>query len=308
MSGSGGENHFFCGLQVAHHECRVESRHSAVGKAQHDALFHQHEARKRQSDARSGGFGGEEGQEYFASCLGRDGVAIVADGEGKVGGVGALFRGVAVWREPAEIKGCGSGFVGIFRQVDDYLSQLVLIGAQGGGFVQLDGPCEVGLQALERVEQGVQAEFGRTWGRDRSHLSEVAHKAHHAFARVVNGSDALFIGRVFQRRVGEVGLRNTADGGSGIHDFVGEHSRQALPRLHLLLRGERLYVSAEIVERLLQSAFAPGETFRWEAEGEVAVADGFAHQVGAIAEQALVLQVFMDAEADEHDGYCSGYE
>ena len=66
---------------IAKHERGVITRQGAVAEQEVDALLHHHLAREGQTDARARGFGGEEGDEDFASHLGGNGAAVVADRE-----------------------------------------------------------------------------------------------------------------------------------------------------------------------------------------------------------------------------------
>lgn len=80
-----------------------------VGKRQVDVLHHQHLSGERQANASARGLGGEEGDEYLASYIGRDGRAVVAD----VDGVGAAISNVD------DGSPCLDG---IFREIDEHLA------------------------------------------------------------------------------------------------------------------------------------------------------------------------------------------
>ena len=66
---------------IAKHESGVITRQRAVAEQEVDALLHHHLAREGQPDTRACGFGGEEGDEDFASHLGGNGASVVADRE-----------------------------------------------------------------------------------------------------------------------------------------------------------------------------------------------------------------------------------
>ncbi len=66
---------------IAKHERGVITRQRAVAEPEVDALLHHHLALEGLTDARACGFGGEEGDEDFASHLGGDGTSVVADRE-----------------------------------------------------------------------------------------------------------------------------------------------------------------------------------------------------------------------------------
>lgn len=77
------------------------------------------------------------------------------------------------------------------------------------------------------------------------------------------------------------------------HDAHGDGVQDVSVELFALLHQQLLgsHQAAELVERVLQDAFAARGTSCGQAEGVVAVADGFQHQAAAPAYQAVQAKV-----------------
>ena len=93
-------------------ESGVESADRILGQGELASLAHHDLTGKGEPDARASLLGGEEGNEDFASHVGRDGTSIVADEQGIV---------------PAQVHALRSCFHGILHEVDEHLSQQVLV-------------------------------------------------------------------------------------------------------------------------------------------------------------------------------------
>ena len=81
---------------------------------------------------------------------------------------------------------------------------------------------------------------------------------------------------------------------------MGEHAREALPRLHLVLGHQQAHVLPQGVEGAQQGALTRHPPYVGETEREIMVQHGLAHQVGAPPESALVT----DVTAGDHYGHC----
>ena len=122
-------------------------------------------------------------------------------------------------------------------------------------------------------------------GKDRLlHLRQLAvvlHKGVQVVRHVMDGEKALPVvggggGRSLQEQ-----LADAADGSRGIHYLMGEHAREALPRLHLVLGHQQAHVLPQGVEGAQQGALTRHPPYVGETEREIMVQHGLAHQVGA---------------------------
>ena len=157
----------------------------------------------------------------------------------------------------------------------------------------------MGIGGGEGVAEGGEVDVFHHGIRQQGQFPIVVHKMGKSRRRVADGLDALLIRRPLDVRACQVGLGDALYGRGGVHDFVGEHAGEALPRFHLLLGNKFADVLTHIVEQFLQGAFAGKQSFSRQAERKVAVPNGIAHQCGTFLEQALVPVV---APGDEQEG------
>ena len=78
-----------------------------------------------------------------------------------------------------------------------------------------------------------------------------------------------------------------------------QHACQPLPRLHLAARHQLVYLSAHLVEHLLQFALAGHDAVRRQAEHEVAVVQCLAHEVHTSGEATLVAPLKYEEHYEE---------
>ena len=78
----------------------------------------------------------------------------------------------------------------------------------------------------------------------------------------------------------QIGLADALDRGGHIHDFVGEHARQPLPRLDLVLHHQLVDFLPQVVQGFLEGLFSVKKSFERQMKGKVAIPDSFAHQMG----------------------------
>lgn len=89
--------------------------------------------------------------------------------------------------------------------------------------------------------------------------------------------DALLVGCPFDRGMAEIGLSDALDRSRHVHDLVGQHTGQPLPRFHLVLGHQLIDYLSQIVERLLQGPLPEEEATGGQMEGEIPVADRLSH-------------------------------
>lgn len=72
----------------------------------------------------------------------------------------------------------------------------------------------------------------------------------------MNHPDALLVGRPLDHGMAEIGLRDALDGRRHVHDLVGQHTGEPLPRFHLVLSDQLIDHLPQVVQSLLQRPLA----------------------------------------------------
>ena len=85
------------------------------------------------------------------------------------------------------------------------------------------------MHTFQRAKQVVQVDVAHRGLLQVVHLAEVLDEVRHARCGLMNGTYTLLVGASLDGGIGEVGLRYAADGRCGIHDFMRQYARQALP-------------------------------------------------------------------------------
>ena len=95
---------------------------------------------------------------------------------------------------------------------------------------------------------------------------------------IANSLHSLFKRRSLHERRTDVGLCYARYRSHGIHNLVGKHTRQPLPRLHLATCKQAVYLATHFVESRLKVALTMKHTVVRQTKGEVAIAYCLAHQ------------------------------
>ena len=119
------------------------------------------------------------------------------------------------------------------------------------GVGEVGMPLELGIEVLNALHECVEAHIGGNGLLQLGELAVAIDEGGESCTGVVDGADACLVGCSLDFGTVHVGLRDGADRCSSIHDFVCQHSGEALPRLHLVLCHEAVDVCAEVVECFL---------------------------------------------------------
>ena len=249
-------------------------------------MHHENLAREGETDAVAALLGGEEGDEYLPCYVQGDDVAVVGVEEPPAWGFGTQARGL--WRDGAEADSFRLGFDGVLGEVDEDLSQQVLVGLQDevGGNVYL--PLQIRIERGDASCEGGHVYVGDVGLLQLCQLAVAFDEGHQSGAGIVDGLYAFLVVSVFDVGIAEVCLADALYGCGGVHNLVRQHARQPLPRLHLAVRHLLFYLLSHVVERLLQGLLSEQEAPRRQPEREVPMPDGIAHDLRPLAQQTLM--------------------
>ena len=150
-----------------------------------------------------------------------------------------------------------------------------------GGDIYL--PTYVGMDGRKRCQEARQVDVLHYRFLQLGHLAVTVHEDGKSHARVADGPDSLLVGRTLDAWIREICLADAPYGRRGIHYLMGQHTSEALPRLHLALCNEPLYVLPHIVEHFLQGTLAEEQSLGGQPKREIAMADGIVHQPCTVA-------------------------
>ena len=197
-----------------------------------------------------------------------------------------------------------SGFNGVLHDVCQYLMHHACIGTQSADCTEVHMPGELGIERLQIGNHTLKFYFFYSHSLQLRHLAVALHKGRQAARGVIDGSYALFERCLLHHRTAHVSLRYALYRRYGIHNLVGKHTSEPLPRLHLAARHELVYLATHIVEHRLQVAFARHNTVGGQTEHEVAVAQSLTHQLYTTGETPLVAPLPKDYHCEDDDEKC----
>ena len=148
-------------------------------------------------------------------------------------------------------------------------------------------PLEGWIHARETRDEVEKVELHRGGLLYLRHLAITIHKDVEGGCGVVNCLDAFAIWGGLKGWRGEIRLAYTENGCCGVVDFVGKHTGEFLPRLHLVLCSQSSDVVLHVVEGVKQCFLAKEHPFGGHTEGEVAIAHCLTHEEGHLAQAAL---------------------
>ena len=211
-----------------------------------------------------------------------DGVPVVADVQTAV---------------PLQLHASCFRLNGILGEVDKYLAEQSLIGFEDYIGRDVNAPTQLGIERGDSFAKGKERHVAQHRFLQLRELAVAIDKGRQSQRCVVDGSDALLVGRSVDGGTLQVSLTDGEDGGRGIHDFVGQYPCESLPGFHFILRHELLDFLPHVVECLLQCLFAEEQATGGQAEHEIAVAYGIAHGLRPVLQHALVV---MYAAGESH--------
>lgn len=244
------------------------------GKGEVVALHHQDLAGEGETDARAMMLGGVERDKEVAVVLRENWRAVVAD--------------VETTGEPSERDSGGSCLGSILHYVYYCLSKEIGVDGYCQRIGDVDVPCKCGIHTGEAGDEIPQGNI--LWLRllYLRHLAIAIHKGIEGGCCVVNSLDALAIWGGLEGGRGEIRLAYTEYGRCGIVYFVGEHTGEFLPRLHLVLGSQASYVVHHVVEGIKLGFLTKEHSFVWHTEGEITIAHSLTHEESPRAQYALM--------------------
>ena len=186
---------------------------------------------------------------------------------------------------------------GILDEIDEHLTEQSCIGLDKNAGRDVNTPFQLWIERDNTLAEVKELHIAQHRFLDLRELAVTIDKGCQPQRRVVDGADALLVGRTVYSGTLKVSLTDGEDGCRGIHDFVGQYPCEPLPGFHFVLRHELLDFLPHVVECLLQCLFAEEQATGGQAEHKIAVAYGIAHGLRPVLQHALVV---MYAAGESH--------